>query len=81
MTNTTTMPDALQIDELRLRRIAENCTIYAPGKLEPDSQYKATLSGQRSAACGDRWMNAKSKLKEAGLATLADGFTAVMGDG
>lgn len=57
--------------ENEARKEAKGCSIYAPGNLEPDSIAKATHSGQRSAACGDRWMKAMQVLDNRGLTPLS----------
>ena len=59
--------------ELNARMIAHGCPVYAPGqKVDAnDATYHATRSGGRSAACGDRWMAARSVLRNRGLTPLA----------
>lgn len=64
------MAHKLQIAEKEARLMAHRCPVYAPGKLEPDSVRKATSSGQTSAACGERWLAARSALRSAGLDPL-----------
>lgn len=60
----------LQTAERAARLLAHGCPVYAPGVVEPDSRYKATISGQRAAACGDKWMTLRRRLKDRGLEPL-----------
>lgn len=62
----------LQQEELSARIMAQGCSVYSSNKDAPhDQRIKATRSAATSAACGERWMVARTKLKEAGLTPLS----------
>ena len=65
----------LQSAELAARIAAHGCRVYAPkqGTDPSEATYNATRSGATSAACGERWMAARSELLSAGLEPLALG--------
>jgi hypothetical protein len=58
--------------ELAARIMAHGCNVYAPkqGTDPSEAMYNATRSGATSAACGERWMEARVKLHAAGLEPL-----------
>lgn len=51
--------------EKKARLMAHNCTVYTG-----DQVYLATMSGQRSAACGERWQSLRTEVKKRGLSPL-----------
>lgn len=58
----------LQQKELEARILAHGCPVYSSTKDAPHDQcMKATNSSATSAACGNRWMDARAKLKAAKL--------------
>jgi hypothetical protein len=62
----------LQQAELAARIMAHGCNVYSSNKdSEHDQRIKATRSAATSAACGERWMAARAKLRAAGLDPLA----------
>ena len=52
-------------DELAAMNMAHGCPVYAPkqGTDEGAALFHATRSGATSAACGDRWMEARRAAK------------------
>ena len=55
--------------EFEARMMARDCPVYAPPQNVDagEATYHATRSGGRSAACGERWMAARSVLSDRGL--------------
>lgn len=67
------MTDAqIQQAELTARKLAHGCPVYAPPQsVDPSiATYNATRSGATSAACGQRWMQARAALTDRGLTPL-----------
>jgi len=52
-------------DQLAAMIMAHGCPVYAPkqGTDEGEALFHATRSGATSAACGDRWMEARRAAK------------------
>ena len=67
----TPRPDCLSVakttvdDEFAAMKMAHGCPVYAPkqGTDEGEALFHATRSGATSAACGDRWMEARGAAK------------------